>query len=135
MSTFNDIDWKRKRNSRKVKNYAKRFSRFFGFGDEKKRYGFLCTPEGKWDSTATHMVERLKETNHPAFKSISALSRGIFLKRTNNRDTLHFDADASNTELLFRTIHSANQFSIYGAVSSRCAEFGLRPNEREMTSE
>ena len=32
-----------------------------------------------------------------------------------NRDTIHFNADASNTELLFRTTHSANQFSIYGA--------------------
>ena len=32
-------------------------------------------------------------------------------------------------------IHSANQLSIYGAVSSCREEFGLRPNEREMTSE
>ena len=40
-----------------------------------------------------------------------------------------------NTELLFRTIHSANQVSICGAVSSWCEEFGQRPNEKESTSE
>ena len=53
---------------RKVKNYAKRFSRghwtFLDLGDEKKWYGTLSyTPEGKWDSTATQIVERFKETN------------------------------------------------------------------------
>ena len=59
------------------------------------------------------MVGRFKETGHPVFKSISALSRGI-LKGKNNSDTIHFTADASNTELLYRTIHSANQLSNYG---------------------
>ena len=46
---------------------------FLGPGDEKKWYGTLPkTPEGKWDSTAIQMVERFKDTGHPAFKSISA---------------------------------------------------------------
>ena len=76
------------------------------------------------------MVERFKETGHPVVKSISASSRGI-LKRKNDRDTIFFNADASNTELLYRTIHSANQLSIYGAVSNWCEEFGLNSNERD----
>ena len=80
------------------------------------------------------MVERLKETGHPVSKSICALSRGI-LKRKNDRDTIHFKADAPNTELLFRTHHSANQLIIYGVVSSWCEDFGLRLNEREPASE
>ena len=46
------------------------------------------TPDGKWDSTATQMVERFKETGHPVFKSMSALSRGI-LNRKNKRHTIH----------------------------------------------
>ena len=71
-----------------------------------------------------------QKTGHPVIKSISALSRGI-LTRKNDINTIHFNADATNTEFLCRTIHSANQFSIYGAVSSWCEEFGLRPNERE----
>ena len=100
---------------------AKRFPRghwtFLGPGDEKKWYGTLSyTPEGKWDSTATQVVERFKETGHRVLKNISALSCGI-VKRKSNKDSIHFNADASNTELLFRTIHSANQLCIYGAVS------------------
>ena len=59
---------------------------------------------------------------------ISALSRGILIKK-------HGNADPSNTGLLFRTIHSAIQLSIYGAVSSWCAEFGQRPNEKVPSSE
>ena len=70
------------------------------------------------------MVEPFKDTGHPVFKSISALSRGI-LKKKNTRDTKHFNADASNTELLFRIFHSVNQLIIYGAVS------GLTEEERE----
>ena len=71
-------------NPEKVKNYVKRFSRgpwtFVGLGDEKTWYGTLSfTPEGKWDP---QMLERFKETGHPVFKSVSALSRGI-LKRKN----------------------------------------------------
>ena len=73
--------------------------------------------EGKWQATADLMVERFEESGHPAFKSVSPLARGI-LRKKNNKETIHFTADASNTELLYRTIHSANQLSIYGAVAS-----------------
>ena len=126
MSMFNDIDWTKRgiperciSNSGHVKNYAERISRghwtFLGPADEKKWYGTLSyTPEGKWDSITTQMVERFKETGHPVFKSISGLSRGI-LRREGGRDTIHFNADSSTTELLFHTIHSVNQVSIYGS--------------------
>ena len=46
------------------------------------------------------------------------------------KDTIHFNADASNTELLFRIIHSVNQLSVYGAVSSWCEQFGLTEEEK-----
>ena len=46
-----------------------------------------------------------------------------------NRDTIHFNADASNAELLFRIIHSVNQLSVYGAVSNWCEPFGLTEEE------
>ena len=142
VSTFNDIAWTKKGNSEKcnsnsnqIKNYAQRFSQghwtCLGPGDEKKWYGTHCyKPDGKWDSAAPSMVQRFAETGHPIFKGISALSRGI-LKRKQKRDTIHFNADSSNTELLFRTIHSASQLSIFGAVSNWCEEFGQNPNETE----
>ena len=104
----------------RIQKEARNTRTFLGPGDEKKWYGTLpCTPEGKWDSTATQMVERFKDTDHPVFKGISALSRGV-QKKKNNRDTIHFNADASNTELLVRIIHSVKQLRFYGAVSNWC---------------
>ena len=91
-------------------------------------------PEGKWDSIAGEMVGHVNETGHPVCKGISALSRGI-LKRKGGRDTIHFNADSSNTELFFRTIHTPNQLSINGAVSSWCAGFAQRTqSQKESTS-
>ena len=93
------LDKKRKRwnlffeFTKKVKDYAKRFLQghwtFLGLEDEKKWLELLSyTPEGKSDFTATQMVERFKDTRHPKFKNISALSRGI-LKMKNN--TVHIN--------------------------------------------
>ena len=67
------------------------------------------------------MVERFKDTSHPVFKSISALRSGI-LKKKNNRGIIHFSADVSNRELLFRIIHSVNQLSVDGPVSNWCEQ-------------
>ena len=38
------------------------------------------------------------------------------------RNTIHFNAESSDVELLFRIIHSANQLSVYRAVSSWCGQ-------------
>ena len=123
-------------NSEQIKNHAERFSQghwtSLGPGDEKKWYGTLSyKPEGKMDSVASSMVQRFAEIGHPTFKGISALSRGI-LNSKQNRNTIHVNSDSSNTELLFRIIHSANQLSIYGAVSDWCEECGQEPNETEL---
>ena len=89
MSMFNDIDWTSKgndeiciSNSEKVKTYPKKFPQghwtFLCPGDEKKWYGkSKCPPEGKWNSVASQMVQRFKETGHPVFASAGAPSRGI----------------------------------------------------------
>ena len=53
------------------------------------------------------MVQRYKETGHPVFTCASALSRGV-LRSLKGRETIHFTEDLSNTELLFRIIHSVN---------------------------
>ena len=85
-------------------------------------YGTLsCTPEGKCDSIATEMVGRFKETGHPVFKGISAMSRGI-LKTKGGRCTIHFNADSSCSELLFRTIHSTN----FNSVSTELFQVGVK---------
>ena len=89
MSMFNDFDWTRKEmyfsNAEKVKMHAKRFSQghwtFLGLGNEKKWSGECNSKlEGKWNSIASQMVQRFRETCHPVFTSASALSRGILRK-------------------------------------------------------
>ena len=124
---FNDIAWTKNGHSdvciskaREVRYYAKEFQRghwsFLGPGDEEKWYG-TCKPEGKWDQQANRMIALFAQSGDPVFRGISALSRGT-LKRKQGRDTIHFPADLENIELIMRTIHSANQLSIYGTVSS-----------------
>ena len=78
------------------------------------------------------MVERLRETGHPNIQGYRCFESWNS-ERKKNKDTIHFNADASNAELLFRAIHSAKQLSVYGAVSSWCEEFGQRP-KRESRS-
>ena len=97
---------------------------FFGPGSEDKWHGSSTyAQKGEWDSTADNMVQQFKETGHLVFKGISGLSRGI-LKQKEGQSTIHFNG-ATNTELLFQTIHSVNQLSIYGAVANWCHQFGL----------
>ena len=71
------------------------------------------------------MIELFAQSGHPVFRGISALSRGT-LKRKQGRNTIHFTGDSENIELMMRTIHSANQLSVYGAVSSWSVDFSGR---------
>ena len=110
MSMFNDTDWTETgystecfSNSEKVKNYAKKFPL------EKKTNGMECT------------IANLRVSGHPVLRVTSTLNREV-LNRTCGRCTVHFNAESSNAELSFRTIHSANQLCIYGAVASWCGE-------------
>ena len=62
------------------------------------------------------MVEDFENPGHLVFQEISPLGRGI-LKKKNNRDTIHFNGEYYNIDLLHWTIHSANQLCICGAVT------------------
>ena len=62
----------------------------------------------------------------------SALIRGI-LKRNIGRFMIHFTAESSSIELLFRTLLSVNQLSIHGAVSSSCEDLAQKiPGQTSM---
>ena len=65
------------------------------------------------------MVDDLENSRHPVFKEINSLGRG-FLKKKKGKDTIHFNGEHSNIDLLYRTVHSANQLSTHGAVTKRC---------------
>ena len=83
----------------------------------------LTNPKDCGIKNADVTLEKFKEKGHPIFRGISALNRGA-LKRKGGRCTIHFTAESSNAELLFRAIHSANQLSICGAAASWCGDFG-----------
>ena len=78
-------------------------------------------------------MQRIKETGHLVFKSISVWSRGI-LKQNKGKSTIHFNGDSMNTELWFQTIHSVNQLSVYGAVANWCRQIGLTEEEKGRAS-
>ena len=67
------------------------------------------------------MIEQFQQSGPPIFRGTRAVDR-VVLKRTPGRNTIHFTADSGNIERMPRTMHSANQPSIYGAVSSWCDE-------------
>ena len=142
MSMFNDIDWTKRRHSdvfqipKKLRSTRR---------DSHEDTGHSSAVETKRNGTELSTVH-LKENEIPSpqrwwdiskklvtqYSRASVLLSREILKRKGGRCTLHFDADSSNTELLLRTIHSANQLSIYGAVSSWCEEFAQRtPNRKE----
>ena len=102
------------------KRCQRRHWSFFGPGEKDKWYGtYAHKPERKWDEDAYLVIGRslFFFFGHPIFLSISAFNRGI-LKMKGRWSTVHFTAESSNIELLFRTLHSANQLSIHGAVST-----------------
>ena len=138
MSMFNDIVWNANdencvSNAEKVKNYAKRFSAgywtFLGPGSEGKWYGRTDhNQKGQWNCTADKMAQQCKETGPPVLKGVSALSRGV-LKQKKGKTSIHFNGYSMNTELLFQTVLSVNQHSLYGAVAIWCYQFGATEDE------
>ena len=71
---------------------------------------------GILDLGASKMLEDFENSGHPVLQRISPLSRGI-LKRKIDRNTVHFNGEYYNIDLLYRTAHSANQLCTYGAVT------------------
>ena len=134
ISMFNDIDWTRRGNDEvcisnsesqgtraEILAWTLDVPRSWKWKDVVWKKA-KSPPERKWDSVASQMVQRFKETVHPVFTSASALSRGI-LRVLTGKETTHFNADAP-------TIHSVNLLSIHGAVSNWCEQFGLTTDEK-----
>ena len=94
-----------------------------------------CTykPDGKWDQQTNQMIELFAQRGHPVFRGTSALHRGT-LQRKSGRNTIHFTADSGNIELMLRTIHSANQLCVYGAVSSWCIDLAEKMQGQASTA-
>ena len=108
-----------------VANYARRFPlgrwSFLGPGSGKKWYGtYSDKPDGDWDKTAEEMMLNFAEGSHPIFRATSALERGQLRSKEKGKKSIHFNGSEENIELIFRTVISVNQLSIYGAVADLC---------------
>ena len=57
------------------------------------------------------------ESSHPIFRATSALERGELRSREKGKKSFHFNGSEENIELILRTVISANQLSIFGAVA------------------
>ena len=135
MSMFNDISWGSKDNKKECESnaqlvslFAKRFGAgqcsFLGPGSEKKWYSISeDSPQGEWDKMAEKMLITLAESGHPVFRVTRPLCRGMLKSKGSGKLSIHYCADLGTITTVFRTITSANQLSLYGAVAEMCEEY------------
>ena len=125
MSMFNDISCVRKGNKEECLANAKVvkvLARKFGVG--LKRSGILQrSPQGARGKIAEEMLLEFAECGHPTFRATTPLSRGRFKSKGHGKLSMHFPADCPTIDTVFRIMISANQLSIYGAVTATCEEF------------
>ena len=75
---------------------------------------------------------RRKRTS--VFRATSALVRGFLKSKKGGKLSLHYNGDLSNAELLFRTIISANQISVNGAIADRCGELAQQISDHAFST-
>ena len=61
-------------------------------------------------------------SGHPIFRASSAFERGELKSKGHDKKSIHFNGSDENIELLLRTVISANQLSVYGAIADLCRE-------------
>ena len=135
MSMFNDISWwsrdnkvECESNANLVSLFARRFGAgqwsFLGPGSKRKWYSISDdSPQGEWDNMAERMMLEFAESGHPVFRATSPLSRGQLKSKGGGKLSIHYCADLDTIKTVFRTITSANQLSLYGAVAEMCEEY------------
>ena len=74
----------------------------------------------KWQKK---MMVTFAESGHTVFRATSPLSRGVFKSEGGGKLSIHYCADFATFEIVFRTIISVNQLSLYGAVEEMCEEY------------
>ena len=131
---YNGIDWTKRENkgicianALRVTEYARRFTQghrsFLGPGSEKKYYETHVNKlDGEWVKTAEGLMLNFAESGHPAFRASSASERVELKSRKKGVKSFHFNAGDDTIELILRTIISASQLSVHGAVTDLCGE-------------
>ena len=119
MSMFNDIDWTTKgnseiclSNSEQVKNDAKKVPAWTLV---------IPHPRRRRNMVRNAHLQTWRKMELPRWRNGGTPVR---LNRGKRKVENVLFTSSSNTELLFHTIHPANQLSIHGAVASWCGTFG-----------
>ena len=68
-------------------------------------------------NTTENIMANFSGSGHPIFRASSAFERGEIRSKGGGKKSIHFNGRYENIELLVRTVISANQLSIYGAVA------------------
>ena len=99
-------------------------SLLLGPGSEKKRYGtYSDKPDDNWDRAAEIMMLQLQtESGHPKIRASNFFERGELRSKEHGKKSIHFNGSEENIELLLRTVISANQLSVHGAIADLCME-------------
>ena len=138
MSMYNDIVWREEgneelciENSKIVAEYARIFAHgrwsVLGPGSEKKWCRtHTYKPNAKCDRVAEDMMLNFHESGHPVFRGSSAFERGSFRNEEGGQLSMHVCGDTDTVEVFLRTVISANQLSVYGAVADMCDELASR---------
>ena len=67
-------------------------------------------------------MTNFSDSGHPIFRASSAFERGEMGSKVRVKKSKHFNGIDENIELLLRTVMSANQPSVYGAIADLCNE-------------
>ena len=78
-----------------------------------KEFGIISRKRCWWNS---------QRVDVQIFRAATPLSRGKLKSKGHGKLSIHFAADQETIETIFRIIVSANQFSLYGAVTNMCEE-------------
>ena len=81
------------------------------------------SPQGAWDHIADEILLEFAESGQPIFRATTPLSRRELKSKGHGKLSIHFTADYSTIETIFRIMISVNQLSLYGAVANICEEF------------
>ena len=83
-------------------------------------------PEGERNHVAEIMMLNFRRSGYPVFRGSSWFNRGTLKSKGGGKLSIHYYGDSDTAELIFRTIVSVIQLSIYGAVSDWCEELAQR---------
>ena len=127
-TTLNGKQKETKKDVNTIHRQARKFPRghrsFLEPGSEKKWCGiYTDKPDGSWDRMAENMMMNFSGSSHPIFRVSSAFERGELRSKGGDKKSIHFNGSEENIELLFRTMISANQLSVYGAIADLCKNY------------